>query len=292
MLKAVLDTDPSILAVRSIKRLLNGVLVEHGILPSEPAYFDALVTSLTPEEVWLPSTKTINFFDSCASRIARQPVHYEDLAAELDGNGVTTCLLPICIAEQWPFVLRDQDLGGQENVGEWIMRLLVLLKYAGENPDVLTQLSNQIVNATNDAALKQKFRKAYERRPERTVYLQKPEEAGREASVPPSTTTDEVPAIKTVLQTAFEQRPRKVETIEGLERLYEEDLEELIADRRLARLCRSLSSPAEETRRQALVTLQRLTKQIEVHTSIVKRLQATNRVCSCLITLKRALCSF
>ena len=113
MLDRVLKADPSIPVIPSITNLLRSIAAEYGILPDQPDYFDALVTSFRPGGDWSPSAKVISFLDNCVTRIARQPVHYEDLAAEARRRSTGGCLLPFCIAEQWLYVTELEDLDHQ-----------------------------------------------------------------------------------------------------------------------------------------------------------------------------------
>lgn len=264
MLKAVIEADQSKPAIPSIRDLLQKTAAEDGILVNDSDSFDALVTSLTKENDWIPGAGTMSFFDNCACRIARQPVHYQDIASRTNASGAAICLLPFCIVEQWPFVTRSEDLDEQENIAEWITRLLALLARSGKDTGMTHELHSQIQNATIEASLKKTLKKSYTRRLGEKVAQMRPKELKRVAH------DSEVPSFRKALNTsaaldaAFERSPKAMESMEGLERLDREDLEVVVAKGRLGRLCRSLSSSVEETRKQGFVTLQAVTKQIEV----------------------------
>jgi nucleolar pre-ribosomal-associated protein 1 len=264
MLKAVVETDQSLPAIPSIKHLLRRISVEHGILLDDLPCFDALVTSLTQDGNWTPNPKTISFFDNCASRIARQPVQYGDLAADENSDNAAICLLASCIAEQWPFATEIEGRDDQDNLAEWISRLFVLLIHAGEERDELQKLHIQIVDATNDPALSESLQNTYQTRLRRADAPQQLIESEKVVDESNPLPNDESRNIRNTLETAFEPQPRRTESVGGLERLNQNDLEALVANGRLSSLCRTLSSSVEETRRQGFVALQRITKQIVV----------------------------
>jgi len=226
------------------------------------------VTSLTRENGWVPSAKTISFLDKCACRIARRPVHYADLAAELNANDVVISLLALSIVEQWPFVTGSKDLDEQKDVAEWITRLFVLLTRAGEDRDVIHELHSRTVNGTDDAALKRTLKKAYQKRSKEAVSQRQPEELRGSANKSCVIPVGEAPSTSIALEATFVPQTNGMESgmelMEGLERLDHEDLEEVLANGRLGQLCRSLSSFVEETRRQGFMTLQGMMKHIEV----------------------------
>lgn len=207
------------------------------------------------------------FFDNCACRIARQPVHYEDLAAEMNGSGSAICLLPFCVLEQWPFVTENEDLDDQKNIAEWISRLLVLFMHAGEDRDVMQQIHSQIVGSAKDTALRKILTKAYQTMlKERVVELQ-PELIGEAANISDTLSDNGASTARVAPMVTFEPLPNRLESMEGLERLNREDIEEVVANGRLGQLCRTLSSGVEETRRQGFMTLQGVIKQIEVRST-------------------------
>jgi nucleolar pre-ribosomal-associated protein 1 len=264
MLKAVLEADQSIPAISSIRHLLRKIAAEDGVLVNGTGDFDALAISLTGEDDWAPSAKSFSFFDNCACRIAKQPVHYEDLAAKTNANYGAVCLLPFCIAEQWPFVIEAGDVDRQKSIAEWIVRLLALLTHTGEDEGPIQEVHSQIVNATKDVALKRFVKKAYRKGLREAVAGPQPKVVGSglvKAKLSPVIEAFNAPIAPGM---AFGPRAKVMESMEGLERLVNEDVEAAVANGRLGRLCRSLSSLVEETRRQGFITLQGMMTQIEV----------------------------
>ena len=223
--------------------------------------------SLTTGQDWKASPKTFLFFDNCACRIARQPVHYEDLAAEMSGSGSAICLLPFCVLEQWPFVTENEDLDDQKNIAGWISRLLVLLIHAGEDRDVMQQIHSQIVGSAKDIALRKSLTKAYQMRLKESDVDLQPELIGEVVNISDTLSDNGASTARVVPMVTFEPLPNRLESMEGLERLNREDIEEVVANGRLGELCRTLSSGVEETRRQGFMTLQGVIKQIEVRST-------------------------
>lgn len=268
MLKAMLDANQSMSPIPSIRNLLRIIAVEHGILLDGSSYFDGLVTSLMRAQDWVPSSKAVAFFDNCACRIARQPAHYEDLATQVQGHRGPMCLLLFCIAEQWPFVVANEAGEGQENIAEWICRLLILLTGDGEAEDVIQELRDRMVNATDEAATRRIFRKSDWREFKNRITQEKLQEISLLAGEDnlPTVAEDSHPPF--TIEALFEPRSKRIDFIEDLERLHQEDIGEVVVSGRLGRLCRSLSSFEEETRRQALIALQGILKQVEVCCSV------------------------
>ena len=265
MFKAVLEADPSTPAIPSIRHLLKILSVEHGLVLDGPNYFDGLVRSLLPDEIWVLGRETVCFFDNCASRIARQPAHYEDLAAVARRNGHTMGLLPFCIAEQWPFVTVNKGAKECENIAEWISRLLMLLIRAGEDKDTIGTLRSQMMAATKESQFSNILRKT-DWKILRNMNIQERVPSGRGAAAQPHSPQLAQGRDTSVakMEAVFGRQLKRIETIAGLERLHQEELGEVLANGRLGRLCRCLSSLEDETRRHAFLTLQGMLRQIEV----------------------------
>jgi nucleolar pre-ribosomal-associated protein 1 len=270
MLKAILEADQSIPAIPSIRHLLGTIAAEHGVLVNDSDYFDVLVTSFTPENDWMPSDQTISFFDNCACRIAQQPVHYEDLVAEMTATDAAACLLPFAIAEQWPFVGAAKHQDNQKSIAGWITRFFVLLTGIGEDRSMIRELHKRIENATNDAALKKSLEKAYEKMSKEISAHLQPKGSERVNDESALRLASGAGKTRVALEEVFGPRMKEMETMEGLGRLIQEDVEVVVANGRLGQLCRSLSAIVEETRRQGFMTLQGMMKQIEVRDSTVK----------------------
>src|SRR5437660_1771725 len=116
---AVTSTNPNIKPVQAV---LRTVLDEKGVLSNDERAFDALLASLASSKKWSPSHATFTFVDNCVERVVRQPVHYLDLITLTFGEEVGRCSqggFLVCIAEQWPFVAKNNDLDAQTNVAEW-----------------------------------------------------------------------------------------------------------------------------------------------------------------------------
>jgi nucleolar pre-ribosomal-associated protein 1 len=270
MVKAILEADQSIPAIPSIRHLLGKIAAEHGVLVNDSNYFDVLVTSFTPQKDWMPSDQTISFFDNCACRIAQQPVHYEDLVAQMPATDAAACLLPFCIAEQWAFLGATKHQDNKKSIAGWITRFFVLLARIGEDRSMIRELHNQIENATNDAALKKGFKKVYEKMSKETSAHLRPKVSERMSDESALLLASGARKTRVALEETFGPRPKEMETMEGLERLNHQDVEAVVANGRLGQFCRSLSATMEETRREGFMALQWMMKQIEVRDFTVK----------------------
>ncbi len=226
--------------------------------------FDSLVISLSAGQDWRASPKTFSFFDNCACRIARQPVHYEDLAVQMNSSASAICLLPVCVAEQWAFVTSIEDSDDQKNIAEWTSRLLVLLMHAGEDREVMQQIHSQILDSANDTALRKSLIRVYQKMLKEKIFELQPVSVEEVVSIPDMVPNNGAFTARIAPLVTFEPPLDRLESMKGLERLNRADIEEAVANGRLARLCRALSSEVEETRRQGFMTLQEVIKQIEV----------------------------
>src|SRR5271156_5633395 len=113
---ATSSTNPNIKPVQAV---LRTVLGEKGVLSNEERAFGALLASIASSKKWSPSHATFTFVDNCVERVVRQPVHYLDLITLTFGEDVergSQGALLVCIAEQWPFVAKNDDLDTQRNV--------------------------------------------------------------------------------------------------------------------------------------------------------------------------------
>src|SRR4051794_31350536 len=116
--------------IEPVQAVLRTVLSKKGVLSNKERAFDALLASLASSKKWSPSPGTFAFVDNCVERVVRQPVHYLDLITLIFGEDTkrgSDGAFITCIAEQWPFIAKNDDLGVQENVAEWIARFFSAL---------------------------------------------------------------------------------------------------------------------------------------------------------------------
>jgi nucleolar pre-ribosomal-associated protein 1 len=264
ILKAVLEADQSIPTVPSIKRLLRSILVEYGVIPQNPLYYDALEMSLKPEKGWAPDMQTFAFFDNCSCRIARQPVHYDDITADFSNHSATVGTLPACISEQWSYLVAKEDVREAKNTAEWVARLLALFTIAEGNTSLIHNFHNRILDSTKDPRIRQLLEEKVREQRKTIARLDQHEKEEVHAKVSDSQPNDGGVDTNLEHELTFEAPLKRTETMEGLGSINQQDLEELVTTGSLGRHFECLSSLSEEIRRQAFVSLIGLTKSMEV----------------------------
>ncbi|KAL4940857.1 hypothetical protein BDV06DRAFT_195730 [Aspergillus oleicola] len=230
--------------------LLEIVLTEHSVL--RPSSFSALLSSFESSE---PETLQyqLAFFDNCACRIARKPVHYGDLLGSLVEASKPLSPFVAAVIEQWPFVLKNGNASNEKAVGEFIANLLRNLPSVGENLRGLKNARDELANVTEDKKLKSRFKKSLKGAEEVEQGDVKPE-------VEPSTAA--VSAMKHAasdvdLEEIFGSLPMEGSTHNELFRWDQKELEESLEEGRVSELLLCLCSEHEEVRRQALPNISR-----------------------------------
>ncbi|KAL5338556.1 ribosome 60S biogenesis N-terminal-domain-containing protein [Aspergillus crustosus] len=241
----VLITASSTDSLGEINSLLKNVLVEHSAI--SPTSFSAIVPSFDgsdPEAL----QHQLAFFDNCACRIAKKPVHYHDLLSPLVDAGKTLSPLVAAVIEQWPFVFRAGSASTERAVGQFVTNLLGKLHTAGEDLAGMKAARDDLVNATEDKKLKSRLKKA----------LKHSEDAGSDnaETVPESTKTpSSAPEKKKQdvdLEDIFGALPVEGTTRNELVRWEQKELEVSLEQGQVAELLLCLCSEHEEVRRQAL----------------------------------------
>jgi hypothetical protein len=199
----------------------------------------------------------------------RQPVHYLDLSALTLGKDTgSTSHGPLlaCIAEQWPFIVKIDDLDAQKNVAEWIARFFSALRI--DEPDTIQSKIDKILGEMTKAAQgtpASTLEKAFKKQSKHPIKLESPEafEAG-----PPQIElkTEDVKEKSSdiVLENIFGMPARSPDSIQGLDRWENADLESAVTSGRLGRLLQCVASTEEEIRRQAFLILRQLMAIVKV----------------------------
>jgi hypothetical protein len=259
-------TNPNTKPVQAVLRI---VLVEKGVLSNQERAFDALLASLASSKKWSPSHSTFAFIDNCVERIVRQPVHYLDLIASTFGEDAERGLrgaFIACIAEQWPFVARTDDLGAQKNVAEWIARFFSALREVEEDAfrqrtAMLRERMLESVQSMPGSILEKAFRKQ-DKHPIKLESAEdhtKPEAHG---GVEMHDVEEKRPEVS--LDEIFGTPLRSPDSVQGLDRWDNMDLESAVSSGRLGRLLQCIVSGEEEIRRQAFLLLGQLMTIVKV----------------------------
>ena len=242
---------------------MRNILVEQGVLTSEPETFDVLLASLDVSKKWSPTAATYAFIDNCISRVVRQPVHYLDLNAMSLGEGAengSRGTLVACIAEQWPFVAKNDDPDAQSNIAEWIARFFSALGGDGKaaRQSTIGMIWDGMVKIA-EGRPRSLLEKAFKKHVSHPVKLHPSEENEKPQINGHIEMEDEKKQSSEVgLEDLFHAPARSPETLEGLDRWENADLESAVSSGQLGRLLQCVASGEEEIRRQAFVILRQL----------------------------------
>ncbi|OKL61306.1 hypothetical protein UA08_03558 [Talaromyces atroroseus] len=250
ILKVAIGRDDA----KQLCELLESVLVEQGILSASNGPFDALIASLKDsgqQDLLLQ----LSFLDNCLCRIAKKPVHYEDLASSLlNDSEAALSLLVAGILEQWPFVLKTDDTEKEQAVASWIASLLKLLKLAGEDKKALKNVRDSLYELSQSKKTKSIFKKSLkgsEKDNDKSPETVDPD--GRSKSSAPSKHTTSVGLLD-----VFGPLPSESKDHAGLYKWEKEEIDIAIEQGRISDLMLCLCSEHEEIRRQAFAAVTRL----------------------------------
>lgn len=246
-------------SLQEIGHLLSMVLVDNSILQSSPASFASLLASFEESESE-QRQKQLAFFDNCVCRLAKKPVHYQDLIESMSKNSAgSVSPLLAAVSEQWPFVVKNGDVAVESAVGTWIARVLGKFKQAGENAKVLKPVRDSCLDATENKKTKSAIKKSLkdsgevedEEMKNQTMSAQESSQLANEES-------------KTDLEDIFGPLPVEGTTHNALQKWEKDDLEVSVEQGRVAELMLCLCSQHEEVRRQAFVNISRFMMKLKV----------------------------
>lgn len=258
-MKVAIRTDDEA-STKELRELLENVLVEHAVLSKPHDSFEALIASLKESEPEnLPPQ--LQFLDNCLCRIAKKPVHYEDLAASLlsDSNAPLSVLVA-CVLEQWPFILKSKDIEKEQSVARWVASLLKHLKLVGENKKALKSVRDSLSELSETKKTKSIFKKSLKGSDEQ-VNDQAPEPV--DSSSQPKSRAPTGPA-STGLLDMFGPLPVESQDHAELYKWEKEEVDIAIEQGRIGDLMLCLCSEHEEIRRQAFAAVTRLMAKLQV----------------------------
>lgn len=240
-----------------IESLLRDVLAEHSVL--QPSSFSAILSSFESSNAESLQHQ-LTFFDNCACRIAKKPVHYQDLLQPLVDNSQPLSPLVAAVIEQWPFVRKVGNAEAEKIVGEFIANLLRKLHSVGESLQGLKAARDELVNATEDKKLKSTFKKTFKGSEEN--------EKGEEITKPEPTAQTAPSSRKgwqdLDLEGTFGSLPAEGKTHKELYRWEQRELDESLEGGRIAELFLCVCSQHEEVRRQSLPNISRFMMKLKV----------------------------
>ncbi|OOF93007.1 hypothetical protein ASPCADRAFT_209651 [Aspergillus carbonarius ITEM 5010] len=235
-------------SLSEIDSLLRTVLTENSVL-QHPSSFPALLASFDTSESER-FQRQLSFFDNCACRIAKKPVHYQDLLDSLfQGASNPVSPLVAAIIEQWPFVVKSGDADSESAVVAWIATTIGNLKRSGEDGKTLKSARDKLLDSAENKKSKSTLKKT----------LKDTEDADNDhdmdANDPSQDTTATAGKEEVDLDEVFGILPTEGTTHNGLRRWEKDDIEVAVEQGRIADLLVCLCSEHEEVRKQAFANI-------------------------------------
>ncbi|KAL2861243.1 NPA1/URB1 family protein [Aspergillus lucknowensis] len=240
--------------LREIDILLRNVLAEHSVLSHSS--FSALLSSFEPSN---PETLQcqLAFFDNCACRIAKKPVHYYDLLGTLVDSMKSLSPLVAAVVEQWPFVFKAGSATTENAVVEFAANLLRSLNSAGEDLQGLKAAQDALVNSTEDKKLRSRLKKALKSTEAQDTFKEDLKSSKQIGSVSKNERQD------VDLEEMFGALPVEGTTHNELYRWEQKELDVSLEQGRISQLFFCLCSEHEEIRRQALTNTTRFMSKLK-----------------------------
>lgn len=251
------DKDSS----RQIYSLLRSVLVENSILQNSPSSFAALVSSLEASESESLHSQ-LAFLDNCICRVAKKPVHYQDMVGSLfENTSRPVSPLVAAMTEQWPFVVRNGDTAAEVTVATWVARFLGKLKQAGEDSKALKAARDNMLEATENKKAKSPLKKAFKDigGAEDDDDYENQDDSKQKISLTSGNAAQSVDLME-----IFGSLPTEGKSHHELHKWEKEELGLAVEQGRIAELMLCLCSEHEEVRRQAFMNISRFMMKIKV----------------------------
>ncbi|KAL2853538.1 ribosome 60S biogenesis N-terminal-domain-containing protein [Aspergillus pseudodeflectus] len=236
--------------------LLKNVLAESSVIL--PSSFSALLSSFDSSD-----SETLQhqlaFFDNCACRIVKKPVHYYDLLGSLVESTQSLSPLVAATVEQWPFIFKAGNASAEKAVAEYVASLLAKLGSAGEDLRGLKAARDALVDATEDKKLRSRVKKALKgvEEVEQDVEM-KDSEASKQ-----TVSDSKKDKYEVDLEEMFGALPVEGTTHNELYRWEQKELEVSLEQGRISELFLCLCSEHEEVRRQALPSISRFMSKLK-----------------------------
>ena len=243
--------------------LLGTVLVENSVLRNSTSSFASLTSSLEALESEQLDCSIV-FLDNCICRVAKKPVHYQDMVSSLceDSHG-SVSLLMAAIAEQWPYLIKNNDSETAVSVATWIGYFFKELNRSGEDRKALGLLLDKLVEVTDHKKSRSPLKKAMKE-------VAKAEDdggGGHEDKM--SDSVQEHPPMSDSHQLVdlveiFGALPTEGKSHHELYRWEKEELVVAVEEDHVSRLMLCLCSEYQEVRRQAFISLSHFIEKIKV----------------------------
>ena len=261
----------------------ESVAVSNQILNSHYS-LNALNLSLQDFGSWKASDSVFEFLDNCILRLARNTIHYYDLASSIvfyeehsvEPSDIRIDLLLVAVMEQWPFLVKSVDPAALQNISLWLVRYVEAVKltssYNGSDmhgsgtANFLSHIKSEIRTQTEDKACQQILGSGWED----PLKLGMSEEAVKSASANhEETVTDRNTRTQEETQEmpgnlVSSGPPQEDEDHPGLTRWSREDIGDAVSEGAIGDLFLCLCSQHMEIRKQALSSVDALMRKLEV----------------------------
>ncbi|KAK2875018.1 hypothetical protein FQN49_001860 [Arthroderma sp. PD_2] len=233
--------------------LLQDVLTQNSILAQSQS-FEALILSIQSTDEKTPAIPW-SFIDNCLTRLAKRPVPYLDQVKSLQGKkqSIISPML-VVIREQWPFIVKAQDVENETATAAWISKFLGCLKAYDEYSKALVAVRDTMLDETKAKKSRSLLKKAFDHK----IDITKPEDTDADTvmgGTAPHSTSSITQAAN--LSEVFGQVQTGDESHSGLHKWEREDLELAIDQGYIRSLILCVCSEHEEIRRQAVSGLSR-----------------------------------
>ena len=246
--------------------------------------FKALNLSLQDFGSWKASDSVFEFLDNCILRLVRNLLHYYDLGSSLILNkehsvelsDIGIDLLLVAVMEQWPFLAKSVDSATLQNVSLWLVRYVEAVRlmsshdgsdlHGSGTANLLSHIKSQIRTKIEDKACRRILGSGWEDPLKLGIFdeVLKAATANDEETLTEldTRTQQETPEISASL---VPSGPRQEdEDHPGMTRWSREDIGDAIAEGAIGELFLCLCSQYTEIRKQALSSVDALTRKLEV----------------------------
>lgn len=241
--------------------------------------FEVLLLSLQNLKYGLPSDSLFEFLDNSIMRCLRKPVKYHDDLAGI-ASGLTpnigemkSCkvdLLMVTILDQWPFLINSAKPVVLKEVTLWLVRYLEFLVHNVGSLALLSmfreKFKEQVRDKDSSGLLKQALR-------EPTIYgtkdeLKKINRPSQQGNKPPVNLHQET-GVESNKDIEVPQLPTEDEDHPALIRWAQMGISEAIKDGQIGGLILCLCSKYEDIRKQAIVSLGKLSGILQVRYTLL-----------------------
>ena len=254
----------------SLRALLQHLAEENHIISSDSASsIDVLSQTLQEPPA---SKELLSFLDDCILHSIRKSVLYHEKMISFEARGGSIAdkpqtknvnLLLIAVADQLPFLVRASAPNTIVTVTEWLVSWLDLSRQAGQDPDMLLIIRDDIMESIEDTSCRAALAKALQNTLVRVSNALKSLQGERRISTEALRTSEESGGLRSGLHLNLEP-PKEDVNHKVLTRWARESIVDLVQEGTFGELTLCLSSQHVDIQKQALQALRKVGKSIKV----------------------------